>query len=95
MNQILLKIITPKGIFFNKPVDIVTVRTVTGYAGFLAGHIPYVSCVVPSKMNYRINQINTELYISGGIVQVQPEFVKIITDKVETNQERAKVLAQK
>ncbi|WP_425380157.1 FoF1 ATP synthase subunit delta/epsilon [Spiroplasma endosymbiont of Stenodema calcarata] len=82
-NQIDLKIITPQGVIVDNPVDIVTVRTITGYMGILYGHIPVVSTLVPSEMSYKINNEEHKLNISGGILQVEQEFVKILTDEVQ------------
>ncbi|MBH8622470.1 F0F1 ATP synthase subunit epsilon [Spiroplasma poulsonii] len=82
-NQIALKIITPQGVIVDNPVDIVTVRTITGYMGILYGHIPLVSTLTPSEMSYKINNQEHKLNIGGGILQVEQEFVKILTDEVE------------
>ena len=82
MEQTNLKIVTQAGIYFQGLVDTVTVKTINGYIGFNHGRIPYVSILVPARMNYRIQSQVTELYISGGIVQAQPTIVKILTDQV-------------
>ncbi|WP_338954906.1 F0F1 ATP synthase subunit epsilon [Spiroplasma endosymbiont of Polydrusus cervinus] len=81
-NQISLKIITPQGVIVNCLVDIVTVKTITGYMGILYGHIPFVSTIVPSEMVYKINNKEYKLSIAGGILQVEQEFVKILADEV-------------
>ncbi len=90
MKLINLKIITPKGVYFDKEVEIVTVRTINGDLGLLYGHIPMVSSIVPSTMSYRIEGVKKILHISGGILQAEKTFVKIITDKIETEEERQK-----
>ncbi len=95
MKQINLKIVTPAGVYIDQPVDIVTVRTMTGYTGFLAGHIPFVSSIVPSKITYRINNQKHILHTSGGIIQTQPEFVKIIVGNIQTDQARQASLTKK
>lgn len=82
MEQTKLKIVTQQGIYFEGLVDLVTVKTIDGYIGFNHGRIPYVSILVPSKMNYRLQSEVTELYIAGGIVQATPTVVKILTDQV-------------
>lgn len=88
MGQINLKIVTPEGVFINEPVDIVTVRTIMGDIGILHNHIPFVSTIVPSKMTYRIDGKLNILHVSGGIIQTSQEYVKIISDKVETDEMR-------
>ncbi|WP_374696633.1 FoF1 ATP synthase subunit delta/epsilon [Spiroplasma endosymbiont of Polydrusus formosus] len=83
-NQIGLKIITPHGVAVNCLVDIVTVKTITGYMGILYGHISLVSTIVPSEIAYKINNKEYKLSIAGGILQVEHEFVKILTDEVDS-----------
>ncbi|AGM25707.1 F0F1 ATP synthase subunit epsilon [Spiroplasma syrphidicola EA-1] len=80
--KILLKITTPQGIIVDEPVDIVTVRILTGYIGILYGHVPLVSTIVPSEMHYKIDNKEYRLNISGGILQVEKEQVKILADEV-------------
>ena len=92
MGQINLKIVTPEGGVLDQPVDIVTVRTITGYMGILHDHVPVVSTLVPSVMSYRINGQLHKLHISGGIMQTNQEYVKIISDNVETDEVRKKRL---
>ncbi|WP_368486318.1 ATP synthase F1 subunit epsilon [Spiroplasma sp. DGKH1] len=82
INKTNLKIITPKGVMVEQPVDIVTVKTITGYMGVLHGHIPLVSTIVPSEMYYRVDNKQYKLSINGGILQVDQEFVKILADEV-------------
>ncbi|RUO86807.1 FoF1 ATP synthase subunit delta/epsilon [Spiroplasma endosymbiont of Megaselia nigra] len=82
-NQISLKIITPQGVIVNRLVDIITVKTITGYMGILYGHIPLFSTIVPSEMTYKVNNKEYKLSIAGGILQVEQEFVKILADEVE------------
>ena len=95
MNHIQLKIISPQGIIIDQLVDIVTVRTITGYAGFLAGHIPYVSTIIPSQLTFRVNNVLKTYFINGGILPVEPEFVQIITDKLTSEQDRQQQLQVK
>ncbi len=88
MNQTHLRIVTPKGVVLDKLVDIVTVRTIAGYIGILHGHIPFVSTLVPSTMSYREHGKKQTLHISGGIIQSNQEYVRIISDNVETDAAR-------
>ena len=88
MNKIKLKIINPQGVFFDQNVDIVTAKTLTGYIGILHGHQPLISSLVPSRLSYRIDGIKKIIHISGGIIEANKEIVKIITDNVETDEDR-------
>ena len=88
MEQTWLKIISHQGIKVDKLVDIVTIKTLCGYIGLMKGHIPFVSTIVPSQMYYRIGSQQQILHISGGIVQATQKYVKIITEFIETDEER-------
>lgn len=77
-----LKIITPNGIFLEKEIDIITIKTTEGYKGFQYGIQPIVASLVPSKFNIRIDLKQEELYILSGIIYAEKEFVNIITDSI-------------
>lgn len=85
MQKTLLKIITPEGLFWNKEVDIVTVKTTEGYMGLLHGKSPIVASLDIAEL--AINKKGTHEYlecaIAGGLVYVTPEKVEIITDAIE------------
>ena len=85
LNNLKLKILTPNGTFFNREVEIVTVKTTEGNIGILHGHIPLVASIVVSELH--INDPGSSNYlkcaISGGLLCVKPDNVVIITDAVE------------
>ena len=102
-NKTLLRIITPHGLFWDKEVDIVTVKTTEGYMGLLHGKSPVVASLDVAELH--INKIGTkefvECAIAGGIIYVTPEKVEIITDAIEeknkidvSRAEKAKRLAE-
>ena len=84
-NKTVLRIITPHGLFWDKEVDIVTVKTTEGYIGLLHGKSPVVASLAVAELH--INKSGTkefiECAIAGGIVYVTPEKVEIITDAIE------------
>lgn len=82
MNQINLKIITTKGIILDKLVDIVVVKIITGYIGILRGHIPTISLITSTKIYYIINNVKYKLNLTRGIIYINKEFVKIISDNI-------------
>ena len=85
MAQTLLKIITPDGLFWNKKVDIVTLKTTEGYIGIMHGKSPLIASIAIAELT--INKKNTsefkECAISGGILYATPEKVEILTDAIE------------
>lgn len=102
-NKTHLKIITPNGIFWDKEVDMVTVRTTEGEMGILHGKSPVVASIEISELsiNKRGSSNFKDCAIAGGILYVTPERIDIITDAIEykekidiTRAERAKKLAE-
>lgn len=84
-NKILLKIITPNSTFFNKHVNILTVKTIEGYMGIMKGHLPFMTSIeisqlhieLPSSPNFR------SCAIASGILYVEKLKATIITDAIE------------
>ena len=103
MAKTLLRIITPNGLFWDKEVDIVTVKTTEGYLGLLHGKSPLVASldIGELKINYESSKEFKDCAIAGGILYVTPEKVEIITDAIEekgkidiNRAEKAKKLAE-
>ena len=103
MNSYKLKIITPEKIFFDGDVTQIVVRTSEGNAGFLSGHIDYVSHVVsgPLKVRetdekkYRTAALSDGIIIvSGGDITILPEAAEW-SDEIDLERaERAKKAAE-
>lgn len=85
MTKTLLKIITPHGIFWDKEVEVVTVKTTEGYMGLLHGKSPLVASldIAELHINKKGSHDFTECAIAGGLLYVTPEKVEIITDAIE------------
>jgi F-type H+-transporting ATPase subunit epsilon len=92
-----LKIITPNGFFYNKEVDIVTVKTTEGFIGLMKNKSPFVAALDIS--NLLINKKNSkdflECAIAGGIVKATPNNVEIITDEIEEKSKISESRARK
>ncbi len=84
-NKTHLKIMTPQGIFFDKDIAIVTVKTTEGYIGLQHGKSPFVASLDIAEMTITAEQggKKEECAIAGGLVYVTPESVQIITDAIE------------
>ena len=87
-NKTHLKIITPHGIFWDKEVEIVTVRTTEGDLGVLYGRSPMVASLAISHLtiNSKGKQDFKECAISGGVIYITKERVDIITDAIEAKE---------
>ncbi|WP_338970022.1 F0F1 ATP synthase subunit epsilon [Spiroplasma endosymbiont of Labia minor] len=82
-NQIMLKIVTPEGIFIDdKLVDIVNLQTVDGDIGVLYNHAPIISTLKISVVSYAINGAHTYIHVHRGLVLISQKQVKIITERL-------------
>lgn len=79
-----LKISTPKGIFFDGDVDIVTVKTANGYIGIQRNRLPFISNIEISTMYINSKSSSDEKIcaIGGGLIYVEREYVDIFTDDI-------------
>ncbi len=84
-NRTKLKIITPNGIFYDKEVSIVTVKTTEGYIGIQYGRVPIVASIEISPLIIGTHgQPNyMDCAIAGGLLYADKESATIITDAVE------------
>lgn len=76
-----LHIVDAEGELFNGPVYKVSVSSVMGEMGILPKHAPLVAKVKPGEV--RILTLDKEenyIYVSGGILEVQPHEVTILAD---------------
>lgn len=83
MKKIKLTISTPKGIFFEQDVDIVTVKTPNGYIGLQRNRLPFISSVEISTMFIKNDSENKIVAIGGGLVFVEKTYIDIFTDDIE------------
>ncbi|MGL5204847.1 MAG: ATP synthase F1 subunit epsilon [Metamycoplasmataceae bacterium] len=79
-----LKISTPKGIFFDGDIDILTVKTAKGYIGIQKNRLPFISNIEISTMyiNSKGSKNERVCAIGGGLIYVEREYVDIFTDDI-------------
>ena len=80
---ITVDVVSQKGSVYNAKAKMVNLRGEDGEMGISYGHSQLLSTMPPGVI--RIEQETTEdtLYISGGIVEVQPDQVIILADVME------------
>lgn len=80
---ITVDVVSQKGSVYNAKAKMVSVRGEGGEMGISYGHSQLLSTMPPGVI--RIEQENTEdtLYVSGGIIEVQPDQVIILADVME------------
>lgn len=89
MNSYKLKIITPEKTFFDGMVTQIVVRTSEGNAGFLAGHIDYVSNIVSGPLKVRVGEdkVYKTAAVSDGIIIVSGGDITILPESAEWSDE--------
>ena len=102
MSEFKLKIIHPKGVYFEGPVEITNVRTTEGQMGILANMLPFAGVLDIAEMNFVQKGERQFYFVSGGFIYVKKEEVTMITDAIESVEEidlnrakRAKERAEK
>ena len=87
MSEFKLKIIHPKGVYFEGDVQIVNVRTTVGQMGILAHMLPFAGTLEISQMNFVQKGERKHYFVSGGFIYVKKDEVTIITDASESPEE--------
>lgn len=95
MNKMLrVKIITPYGLYGNYEAEKIHCTTTTGECAILPNHMPLVAMITTSSMILTINHEERVYAITGGLLQLNDNEVRILADafegKDEIDVERAK-----
>ncbi|MBT1247249.1 F0F1 ATP synthase subunit epsilon [Thermosipho sp. 1223] len=78
-----LKIYYPNGLFFDKEVDIVTVRTEVGEMGILKDRAPIIAKLKVDKVIAKKADEKFEYIVDDGFLHCDGENVIIITEDVK------------
>lgn len=78
-----IKIITPVGLYLEKEVEAVHVKTVEGETTLLPNHIPLVAMLETCKLQLRTNGEYTDYALAGGMLHLLENKVNILTDAIE------------
>lgn len=87
MSTFPLKIVTPKGIYLQKDVELLNLRTTAGQIGILAHHLPLASGIEISEMNFVVGGERINFAIAGGFVYVGNNETTIIANSIESQEE--------
>lgn len=78
-----LDIVSVEEKIFSGDVEFTICTGELGELGIHPGHLPLMSPIKPGHVKYRLpNQEEEVLYISGGILEVQPDVVTILADTI-------------
>ncbi|HIF9130834.1 TPA: F0F1 ATP synthase subunit epsilon [Photobacterium damselae] len=81
-NTFQLSIVSAEGPLFSGPAHALAVSGIDGELGIRPGHSPLLTKLKPGVASFVVDlQLPEEvLYISGGIVEVQPSIVTVLAD---------------
>lgn len=71
MTSFHLKIVTPDGVYYDGQAESVTVRTITGYIGILAGHIDITTALADGEARIVIDGKTRSGNCRSGMLSVQ------------------------
>lgn len=79
-----LKIITPRGTYFEGQVDYLSVKSVDGQLGILPRHTPLIAPLVISKLSFVNNHETNDFAISDGVLIVEKELMTVLVSTIES-----------
>lgn len=81
-----IKIVMPKGIYLERDVDSVHMKTVEGEMTLLPNHTPLFAALVPNPLILTQSEA-TPYALSGGFLKYQHDNCMILTDAIEGKEE--------
>jgi F-type H+-transporting ATPase subunit epsilon len=87
MSKIKLDIVTVEKLVFSQDVDGVTAPGLEGELGILPQHAPLVTMLQPGVVIIKADGEETEMAVSGGYMEVRPEYIIILADSAERAEE--------
>jgi F0F1-type ATP synthase, epsilon subunit (mitochondrial delta subunit) len=84
MKEFNLKISTPAGDLYSGEAVSLTVRGTEGSLGILAGHIPFVTVLRPSKCHFILPDNTIRTFECGaGLLLVEKELVTVLSSEIK------------
>jgi F-type H+-transporting ATPase subunit epsilon len=80
MARFKLEVITPLGVALSEEVDHVSVPGAVGRFGVYSGHRPGLSMLGGGQVTYQMGSDSGDLYIRGGVAEIRPDGVTILSD---------------
>ena len=78
-----LDIVTPEKLVYSEDVNMVIARTTSGDIGILPGHAALVAALVIWPLRIITDNGESQISISGGFIEVQPEKITILANAAE------------
>src|ERR1700677_1230520 len=82
-----VSVVSPEAEMFAGEAEMVFVRGTLGEMGIAPGHLQLLTTLKPGPLRLLLQEEETLLYVSGGILEVQPDCVTILADSIERPQD--------
>lgn len=82
-----VSVVSPEHEMYSGEADMVFVRGSIGEMGIAPGHLQLLTTLKPGALRLQHGQNEELLYVSGGILEVQPDCVTILADSIERPQD--------
>ncbi|MGQ9617551.1 MAG: ATP synthase F1 subunit epsilon [Candidatus Aminicenantia bacterium] len=86
-SHIFLEIATPEKHLLAESIEWAHIPTLKGYIGILPGHSPLVTILGTGELTYRTDREEKSVFVSGGIVEVLPSWVRVLAEVGEKIEE--------
>lgn len=87
MSYFTFELVTPERIVLKEQADQVTVPTPDGEITILPHHIPLVTLVSSGELRLKQGNEETPLAVHGGVLEVQGNTIRLLTDAAERIEE--------
>ena len=82
-----VSIVSPETQMYSGEADMLFVRGVVGEMGIAPGHLQLLTSLKPGALRLMHGENEELLYVSGGMMEVQPDCVSILADSIERPQD--------
>jgi F-type H+-transporting ATPase subunit epsilon len=83
MKTIKVNVVTPDGPVYEKDVEMVCSKALTGELGILPGHIPMVAPLEIAALRLKVEGRTEYVAVNGGFLEVRPDQVTILAQSAE------------
>ncbi|MGJ7920754.1 F0F1 ATP synthase subunit epsilon [Neobacillus sp. LXY-4] len=83
MKTIKVNVVTPDGPVYDKDVEMVSSKALTGELGILPGHIPMVAPLEIASLRLKTEGKTEYVAVNGGFLEVRPDQVTVLAQTAE------------
>ena len=88
-------IVSPEGRVFSGKASMMVIRGACGELGILPGHTQLITTILPGAVQIQQPDLDeTILFISGGVLEIQPNAINILADVTERGEDIDALSAQ-